>query len=62
MDNTKHSKTWTENNHYGLCGQSCPCCRAIVEEGNDPFGVCPICWDKKMKSKTKSKSKSKAEN
>jgi hypothetical protein len=25
-----------------MCGQSCPCCRAEIEDA--PIGVCPICW------------------
>lgn len=37
-----HTGGWTPTNHYGMCGQSCPCCRAEIEE--TPFGVCPICW------------------
>ncbi len=40
--NTLHPKNWSHTNHYGMCGQSCPCCRAEIEE--TPFGVCPICW------------------
>ena len=51
MDNTEHPTPWTKINHWGQCGQSCPCCRAIVE--GVPFGVCSICWDKKMKNKSK---------
>lgn len=39
----QHPKGWTQTNHYGMCGQSCPCCRAKIEE--TPIGVCPICWD-----------------
>jgi len=26
-----HPKGWTHTNHYGMCGQSCPCCRAEME-------------------------------
>ena len=37
----EHPSGWTEEHHYGMCGQSCPCCRAIVEETD--FGVCTIC-------------------
>ena len=37
-----HTGGWTPSKHYGMCGQSCPCCRAEIEE--TPFGVCPICW------------------
>ena len=36
----EHPKYWTEEKHYGQCGQSCPCCRAAV---GDTFGACPIC-------------------
>ena len=40
-----HPNGWDSTNHYmslgGQCGQSCPCCRAQVEETN--IGVCPIC-------------------
>ena len=37
-----HPTNWTPEKHYGACGQSCPCCRARIEES--PFGVCTICW------------------
>jgi len=40
--NHLHPKSWSRNNHYGMCGQSCPCCRAEME--TEPLGVCPICW------------------
>ena len=36
----KHPEIWSKNNHYGQCGQSCPCCRAHV---GDTLGACPIC-------------------
>ena len=40
-----HILGWSKETHYmslgGQCGQSCPCCRSIVEPTN--FGVCPIC-------------------
>ena len=40
-----HVRGWSKVNHYmsfgGQCGQSCPCCRSIVEPNN--FGVCNIC-------------------
>jgi hypothetical protein len=36
-----HPKSWTPAEHYGQCGQSCPCCRARVEETS--FGVCLVC-------------------
>jgi chemotaxis protein histidine kinase CheA len=37
---TSHSQDWMSTSHYGMCGQSCPCCRAEV---GDTFGACPIC-------------------
>ncbi len=39
----KHPIYWCNQNHYGQCGQSCPCCRAAV---GDTFGACPICMIK----------------
>ena len=44
--NMNHPKGWTQEHHYGMCGQSCPCCRARVEDF--PLGVCEICWLKKV--------------
>jgi DNA-directed RNA polymerase subunit M/transcription elongation factor TFIIS len=35
-----HPRGWDPQNHYGMCGQSCPCCRAEV---GDTLGACPIC-------------------
>ena len=40
---TSHPMGWSPTNHYGMCGQSCPCCRAEV---GDTFGACPICIKK----------------
>lgn len=37
---TSHSQDWMSTSHYGMCGQSCPCCRAEV---GDTLGACPIC-------------------
>lgn len=37
-----HPEYWSTNNHYGICGQSCPCCRSEIEE-IPGFGTCPIC-------------------
>ena len=34
--------SWTPSKHLGFCGQSCPCCRFIVE-GPGGFGVCRVC-------------------
>ena len=33
---------WTPSKHFGLCGQSCGCCRAEVGAG---FGECEACED-----------------
>lgn len=37
-----HPSDWTDSNHYGQCGQSCPCCRSVIE-GATGIGTCPIC-------------------
>ena len=39
-----HPRAWTERGHFGQCGQSCPCCRFVVESAQNPdpaswFGV-----------------------
>jgi hypothetical protein len=47
----EHPKCWSAVFHYGMCGQSCPCCRAIVEESN--LGVCPICRKNRDKNLNK---------
>ena len=45
-----HPPGWNSHNHYGMCGQSCPCCRFNVEflTLQQPieccFGVCPVCY------------------
>ncbi len=31
---------WSSWRHFGLCGQSCPCCRYAA---GDAFGVCKFC-------------------
>ena len=36
----KHPYIWSKDNHYGQCGQSCPCCRAHFYE---TLGACPLC-------------------
>ena len=41
-EDVSHPAGWSRTNHYGMCGQSCPCCRAEIEDA--PIGVCPICW------------------
>jgi len=44
----EHPVGWDEKTHYSsmgcFCGQSCPCCRAIV---GDKLGACEICLKKK---------------
>ena len=45
VENKKHpcgldGKPWTHEIHYGMCGQSCPCCRKIA---GDILGACTIC-------------------
>jgi hypothetical protein len=45
LEEENHNHNWDKKNHYGMCGQSCPCCRAEIEDV--PLGVCPICWRKK---------------
>lgn len=34
------SKLWYPNTHFGECGQSCPCCRALNPK--DSSGCCPL--------------------
>ena len=41
----KHPDVWSNNSHYGQCGQSCPCCRAHL---GDSLGACPICNTKSL--------------
>ena len=38
-----HPECWNEHTHYGQCGQSCPCCRAMV---GDEWGACLVCRNK----------------
>lgn len=38
----RHGPSWSPINHYDNCGQSCLCCRSIIE-GPDGFGTCAIC-------------------
>jgi len=33
-------RKWNKKEHYGNCGQSCPCCRANLKE---EIGSCKIC-------------------
>ena len=44
-----HPEGWTRKFQYSsfgcYCGQSCPCCRALV---GDTFGACPICMKDKQ--------------
>ena len=37
-----HPQGWSPSDHYGWCGQSCPCCRFVVE-GPGGFGACKHC-------------------
>ena len=37
-----HWVRWRRIGHWGRCGQSCPCCRALVGED---FGACDWCID-----------------
>ena len=43
--NTDHPRgaRWDHRQHYGRCGQSCPCCRAMNAE--DAMGCCESCHD-----------------
>ena len=38
-----HPECWNVHTHYGQCGQSCPCCRAMV---GDEWGACLVCSKK----------------
>jgi len=38
----KHPTCWDSENHYGQCGQSCPCCRARAGDSVN-WGACPLC-------------------
>ena len=38
----RHFSSWRRDEHYGNCGQSCLCCRSIIE-GIDGFNTCDIC-------------------
>ena len=42
--NLDHPCNWTKTTHYGMCGQSCPCCRTQIE-GIYGFGTCVVCND-----------------
>lgn len=37
---TEHPLGWSPQAHYGMCGQSCPCCRS---EHNELLGSCLVC-------------------
>ena len=39
-----HGPCWNPRDHYGSCGQSCPCCRWIAGES---FGDCEACQEMK---------------
>ena len=36
-----HPDEWTKEEHWGCCGQACPCCRAAHCE---VFGACELCY------------------
>jgi hypothetical protein len=36
----EHPKSWNIHTHYGMCGQSCSCCRAKLSE---IIGACTMC-------------------
>ena len=38
-----HGADWTSSHHYtdGLCGQSCPCCRARAHDSE----AMEVCWE-----------------
>jgi hypothetical protein len=36
----KHRDSWDILTHYGMCGDSCPCCRALFDKA---LGSCIIC-------------------
>ena len=38
--NSSDFQPWNIDTHYGMCGQSCPCCRAKLGE---LIGACTIC-------------------
>lgn len=45
-EHQKYDINWTEKDHYGQCGQSCPCCRWKI--GQEIFGSCEICKNKEI--------------
>ena len=44
-----HQRDWCPINHYGNCGQSCPCCRAHINALDNTFYDCPTCTFNIMK-------------
>ena len=52
----RHMPLWNPRIHYcnvgGQCGQSCPCCRAAM---NEILGSCLICLKIKKKKEEKKK-------
>jgi hypothetical protein len=39
----KHLDSWDILTHYGMCGETCPCCRALFDKA---LGACVICQNK----------------
>ena len=51
-----HADEWSSDGHYGMCGQSCPCCRFEVESQMSPdpatwLGVCDVCSSNARRAK-----------
>ena len=44
MEGKTHPVGWSASAHYGYgtCGQSCPCCRSLVEPAG-AVGTCLVC-------------------
>ena len=44
MNEKTHPVGWSVSAHYGYgtCGQSCPCCRSLVEPAG-AVGTCLVC-------------------
>ena len=41
IEHRKIFKKWNKKNHFGQCGQSCPCCRWILQK--EILGSCEFC-------------------
>ena len=54
-----HPPGWNSKAHYGMCGQSCPCCRFYVEYliHRSQLGVCDVCvYNSQMEQKQRKRS------